>query len=296
MPMPCCRRFNSLFDVRVFDLKVPDLSPSDLKAPEVSATTNKLSVNGIEVFLEGQGEQTILMIHGWPDTYRLWDGQVALLKEHFRCARFSLPGFEVNQPARASSFDEMMLLFKAITDAVSPGKPVILMLHDWGCVFGYQFAAQYPQRVARMVGVDIGDSFSKAFLGALTGKEKLMIAAYQLWLALAYKLGGLGTTMTRWMARTLRCKVDPTLIAAQQNYPYVMQWTGGFKKAVNFFPHCPFLYLYGKRKPFMFHSPKWLEKLAAHPGSEVHGFATGHWVMAGDPVGFNQKLLAWLLR
>jgi cis-3-alkyl-4-acyloxetan-2-one decarboxylase len=267
-----------------------------LKDPDVSETVSKLNVQGIDVFLEGKGEQVILMIHGWPDTYRLWDAQVALLKDKFRCARFSLPGFEVNQAPRSASLEEMIALFKAIADAVSPTQPLTLMLHDWGCMFGYQFAAQYPERVARMVGVDIGDSFSKAFLGALTGKAKLMIAAYQLWLALAYKLGSVGTVMTRWMARTLRCKVDPSMIAAQQNYPYVLQWTGGFKKAVNFFPHCPFLYLYGRRKPFMFHSEKWLEKLAASPGSEVHGLATGHWVMGADPVGFNQKLLGWLVR
>jgi cis-3-alkyl-4-acyloxetan-2-one decarboxylase len=253
-----------------------------------------LNVQGIEVFVEGEGDSTLLMIHGWPDTYRLWDKQVALLKNDFRCARFSLPGYEVNQPARAVSLEEMIELFKAIADALSPDKPLTLMLHDWGCVFGYQFAAQYPERVSRIVGVDIGDSFSKNFLSVLTGKEKLMIAAYQLWLALAYKLGGLGTVMTRWMARKLSCKVAPNMIAAQQNYPYVLAWTGGFKKAVNFVPHCPFLYLYGKRKPFMFHSPQWLEELASSPGSEVHGFATGHWVMVGDPVGFNQKLLHWL--
>jgi cis-3-alkyl-4-acyloxetan-2-one decarboxylase len=262
----------------------------------VSDSTTTLNVQGIEVHLEGQGEQTILMIHGWPDSYRLWDRQVDLLKARFRCARFSLPGYEVGNPPRAASLEEMISLFKAITDAVSPMQPVTLLLHDWGCVFGYQFAARYPERVARIVGVDIGDSFSKAFLGSLSTKEKFMIAAYQLWLALAYKLGGLGTVMTRWMARQLSCKVDPQFIAAQQNYPYVLNWTGGFKKAVNFFPHCPFLYLYGKRKPFMFHSSKWLERLAASPGSEVHGFATGHWVMVGDPAGFNQKLLAWLSR
>jgi cis-3-alkyl-4-acyloxetan-2-one decarboxylase len=255
---------------------------------------SKLKVQGIDVVLEGEGQDTIVMIHGWPDTYRLWDKQVALLKSSFRCARFSLPGFEVNQAARPTSLEEMIVLFKAITDAVSPDKPVTLMLHDWGCVFGYQFAARYPERVARIVGVDIGDSFSRAFLGGLTGKTKLMIAAYQLWLALAYRLGAVGNWMTRWMARKLGCTADPALMGAQQNYPYVMQWTGGFAKAVNYVPNCPFLYIYGKRKLFMFHSAKWLEKLASMPGSEAHGLSTGHWVMVADPTGFNQKLIEWL--
>lgn len=253
-----------------------------------------LEVKGVKVRIEGEGVDTILMIHGWPDTYRLWDNQVAVLKDSYRCARFTLPGYEIEEPPRRLSLLEMVDLFKAIADAVSPDRPLILLLHDWGCVFGYQFAAQYPERVGRIVGVDIGDTFSADFVQSLSTKAKLMIALYQLWLALAYRLGRLGTAMTRWMARTLRCSVAPSRIAAQQNYPYVLQWSGGFKKAVNYFPACPILYLYGKRKPFMFHSRQWLERISSHPKSEVEGFATGHWVMTQDPVGFNQRVLAWL--
>ena len=39
-------------------------------------------IDGIEVLIEGSGRpdaQTIVMIHGWPDTLRLWDAQVAAL-------------------------------------------------------------------------------------------------------------------------------------------------------------------------------------------------------------------------
>ena len=255
-----------------------------------------LQVQGTDVYIEGTGEQTILMIHGWPDTYRLWDGQVAALSGQYRCARFTLPGFDVSQAARAPSLDEMVSLFGQIADAVSPDKPLILMLHDWGCVFGYQYAARNPQRVARLIGIDIGDTTSKAFLATLSGKAKAMVAGYQLWLALAHKLGGLGSVMTRWMARKLGCPVAPERIGAQQNYPYVMQWTGGFSTAQSYTPVCPTLYFYGTRKPFMFHSPRWLEKLAAIPGSEAHGLKTGHWVMLGDPEGFNSRLLTWLAR
>jgi cis-3-alkyl-4-acyloxetan-2-one decarboxylase len=253
-----------------------------------------VQVQGIDVHLEGEGPEIILMIHGWPDSYRLWDAQVAHLKGRYRCARFSLPGYEVDQPPRPVTLDQMIALFLAITDAISPGAPVILMLHDWGCVFGYQFVARHPERVSRLIGVDIGDSFSKAFAGSLGAKQKLMIAAYQLWLALASKLGAVGTRMTRWMAKALGCKTQSEFIAAQQNYPYVLQWTGGFSRAVNYFPQCPTLYLYGKRKPFMFHSNKWLDKLSAQPGSEVHGFATGHWVMIGAPDAFNETVAKWL--
>jgi pimeloyl-ACP methyl ester carboxylesterase len=185
-------------------------------------------------------------------------------------------------------------LIVQIAKTVSPDKPVVLMLHDWGCFYGYQFAARYPERVARIVGVDIGDTNSKAFLGALSLKEKLSIAGYQLWLAAAYHLGAVGTRMTRWLAKAMQCPVQMESLGAQQNYPYWHQWTGKFARAKSFKPHCPMLFLYGKRKPFRFHSQAWEDALNASPGSRVRAFSTGHWVMLGDPQGFNQEVLSWL--
>ena len=34
-----------------------------------------MRIDGVEVFVEGVGP-AIVMIHGWPDTHRLWDAQV----------------------------------------------------------------------------------------------------------------------------------------------------------------------------------------------------------------------------
>lgn len=96
------------------------------------------------------------------------------------------------------------------------------------------------------------------------------------------------------MAAQLRCPVPSERIAAQQNYPYVMAWSGGFSGAVNFTPSCPVLYIYGERKPFMFHSPQWLESLRNSRGSNVHGMATGHWVMTQQPEAFNDYVEQWL--
>ena len=31
------------------------------------------TVQGTEVLIEGQGIETIVCIHGWPDTHRVWD-------------------------------------------------------------------------------------------------------------------------------------------------------------------------------------------------------------------------------
>ena len=257
-----------------------------------------VSVDGIAVHIDGDGADTLVFLHGWPDTFRLWDATVAALKGRYRCVRFTLPGFDLDLPARGTSLEQMTALLARIVDDVSPGKSVTLVLHDWGCAFGYEFAAQHPEKVARIVAIDVGDHNSDALRRTLSAKAKVQVFVYQFWLAIAWYMGGaLGDRMTRGMARALRCRTDPKTITCQMNYPYSMKWFGafgGWGGARHVDPHCPVLYTYGERKLFMFHSDQWLKRLAARPGSKVQGFATGHWVMVQQPEALNACLLEWL--
>jgi pimeloyl-ACP methyl ester carboxylesterase len=256
-----------------------------------------VNVDGIEVFVDGAGPP-VVMIHGWPDTYRLWDTTVAALKDRYRCIRFTLPGFDLSRAGRAYSLDEVIDTIRRIVAETSPHAKVNLLLHDWGCLFGYQFAMRHRDLVDRVIGVDIGDAGSRAHRAELGRKGMLAVFTYQMWLALAWRIGGsLGTAMARRMARTMRCPTDPRGIGAQMGYPYAIRWlgvAGGFKGLRAFEPAGPMLYIYGERKPFMFHSRRWIEWLAARPGSRVIGMPTGHWIMVAQPREFNDALRAWL--
>jgi cis-3-alkyl-4-acyloxetan-2-one decarboxylase len=261
-----------------------------------------MRVNGIEVVVEGAGARTVVMVHGWPDTLRLWDGQVAALKDNYRCVRFTLPGFDVSEPGKAYSLDEVVEAITAVVQVAAPGEKVILMLHDWGCFYGYQFASRHPELVERVVGVDIGDAGSRRNLKELGLTGKLAIVAYQYWLALAWRLGAsvngrIGDAMARGMARLLRCPTDPRSIGWQMGYPYAVRWlgaAGGVRGLRTFKPHCPMLFMYGEKKPVMFHSRGWAEELAANPVNQVLPFPTGHWIMVSRRTEFNQAVLAWL--
>ena len=133
-------------------------------------------------------------------------------------------------------------------------------------------------------------------------REKFSVFAYQYWLAMAWKIGhafspGLGNRMTRAMARWLRCPTQPASISYRMNYPYAMQWfdtAGGFKRAAPVQLPMPMLYVYGARKPFMFHSPEWLDRLAAREGCAVEGLPCGHWVMVSQPEAFQARVRQWL--
>jgi pimeloyl-ACP methyl ester carboxylesterase len=85
-----------------------------------------LSIRGIDVFIEGEGQDTVVMIHGWPDTRHLWDGALQALKPILRCVCFTLPGYDLAKPARAASLAQMTALIADIVRAVSPARPVML--------------------------------------------------------------------------------------------------------------------------------------------------------------------------
>lgn len=272
------------------------------QASNTPGTEQCITVHGTDVWLQGQGDEVVLMLHGWPDTRALWDGTVAALQDRYTCARLTLPGFETGPSA--TSLDDICQLLQQIADRTSPDKPVTLMLHDWGCVFGYEFAMRHPERVARVVAVDVGDHNSGALMRSWRTPQKLSVAGYQLWLALAWKMGlhlsaALGNRMTRAMARWLGCQADPASISYRMNYPYAMQWfgsAGGLRGTAPIRLSMPLLFVYGTRKPFMFHSPAWLDKLATREGCAVEALPCGHWVMLSRPAAFHACVRDWLGR
>ena len=234
------------------------------------------------------------MIHGWPDSYRLWDGQAELLGLFYHCARFTLPGFTVG-PAQTWSLDELIEHIRYAVCTASPDHPVILLLHDWGCVLGYQFCMRYPHLVSRVIGIDVGDAGSDDHRRVSGWKGQLGTAAYQLWLAAAWWLGGkAGGAMARWMGRVLHVPGTPTRITAQMGYLYFMLWLGRLKPLRPVHLHSPVLFIYGRHKPFCFHSPAWEHSIAASPAGRVVAMETGHWPMVEQPELLATTIHGWL--
>ena len=250
---------------------------------------------GVEVVAEGCGPETVVFVHGWPDTLRLWDRQVEFLRDRYRCVRFTLPGFSAGHPRYARSLDEVVDVIRQVVEQAAGG-PSTLLLHDWGCFFGYQFALRHPQLVRRVIGVDVGDAGSRRNLKELGLKAKALVIAYQLWLATAWRVGGsIGDSMARTMARIAGAPGDPASIGAHMGYPYYVQWVqGGYRRARPFVPACPMLFVYGRRKPFMFHSAGWADDVASVPGNRVLAFDTGHWVMVEAAEQLSRAVADWL--
>ena len=260
-------------------------------------TQTIMEIDGIPVYIEGDGIETVLMIHGWPDTYHLWDGQIEAMSQQYRCVRFTLPGFEIGAARRKWSIEELCLFFDRVIDATSQGKPVTLLLHDWGCTFGYRLYLKNPDKIKRIIGVDVGDPVSRWEEASL--KVRISILVYQHWLAFAWLIGGrTGNWMAQTMARIGHCPTIGPQVTANQAYPYYMNWLAGAQSyrqnKRRFVPSCPMLFIYGLKKPFMFHTEGWLTRVLENPLSKALAFDSGHWVMIEQSEQFTSAVINWL--
>lgn len=235
---------------------------------------------------------TIVFVQGWPDDATVWDEHVAQLSDRHRCVRTTLPNFDGRRTVRwGHSTDEIVAALAAMIREVSPQAPVTLVLHDWGCYWGYLLHHRHPELVARVAGLDIAPHIEPS-AGAVLG-----IIAYQWWLIAAFLVdGAIGDRMTRAFARAMQAPLPATKITSWMNYPYRNVWREIFSRrrrneTADYWPRNPLLFVYGKRKPFPFHSQKWIEYVQSTGGKAI-GLDCGHWVQL-DPA-FADILAGWL--
>lgn len=79
----------------------------------------------------------VLMVHGYPDTHRLWRGVGALLADDFRVVAYDTRGqgdSVTGAPDVSFTLDVLANDLFAVIDAVSPDRPVHVVGHDWGSI------------------------------------------------------------------------------------------------------------------------------------------------------------------
>jgi len=243
---------------------------------------------------------TLVFIHGWPDSANVWRKQVEALGQSFRCVLVTLPNFG-EEAVQAGGFDfpELVGRLAATVRQVQPQGKVGLVTHDWGAYIGYLLEKTHPDLFMKMAALDIGGHLKPADF-----KSAMMAIGYQWSLIACWLAGGvippLGALMTKGVANVIRVPArQRTLIRSRYNYSYFYFWRntllpwkrGGLLGRYR--PRCPVLYLFGERKPLMFHSPKWLQ-IVSDSGGYAEGIAgAGHWLMETHADAVNEKMADW---
>jgi pimeloyl-ACP methyl ester carboxylesterase len=253
-----------------------------------------------EYRIEGKPDgPTLVFIHGWPDNASLWRKQVAALGADFRCVLLTLPNFG-EQSVRAGGFDfpELTRRIVATIRQVHPEGQVGLVTHDWGAYLGYLLEQQHPELFVKMAALDIGGHLSPGL------KQALMITAYQWALIAAWLVGGvippLGGLLAQGVGKVIGVPSrQRAALRSRYGYPYFYLWRNlllPWKRTHllgRYRPQCPVLFLFGERKPMMFHSARWLQ-IVADSGGHAEGIpGAGHWFMETHAETVNKRILDW---
>ncbi|MDN3029023.1 alpha/beta hydrolase [Streptomyces sp. S.PB5] len=106
---------------------------------------------GINYVIGGHGP-TLLLIHGYPQTWYEWHGIMPALAEHYTVIAPDLPGAG-HSDTPASGYDKKTMAAKLHALLASLGKDhdVNVVGHDIGTMVAYAYAAQYPHNVRKLV-------------------------------------------------------------------------------------------------------------------------------------------------
>ncbi len=115
--------------------------------------------------VDGDGDRTVVLTHGWGATAHMWEPQVAALGAHARVVSWDLRGHGRSpSPDDASAYDVAVALDDL--DGLVGGRAV-LVGHSLGGQLSLAFALRHPERVAGLGLLSTGPGYRDA-----TGREQ----------------------------------------------------------------------------------------------------------------------------
>lgn len=92
----------------------------------------------IALYFHGDpGKQTIILVHGYPDSHTVWNGVAEVLAQDFHVVTYDTRGAgRSSYPSTPAGYRMEHLAddLNAVIDTVSPDRPVHLVGHDWGSI------------------------------------------------------------------------------------------------------------------------------------------------------------------
>jgi pimeloyl-ACP methyl ester carboxylesterase len=109
---------------------------------------------GVKLHYVTAGEgPLLLLLHGFPDYHYTWRDQMPALSKHFQVVALDLRGYnKSDQPEGVENYKigKLVADVAAVLDHFKQ-KKLVLVGHDWGGFIAWMFATTYPDRVDRLV-------------------------------------------------------------------------------------------------------------------------------------------------
>ncbi|MBQ0827794.1 SDR family oxidoreductase [Streptomyces tagetis] len=110
------------------------------------ARERRVRTGGVDLCVAELGSPehpTVMLVHGYPDSKEVWSEVAVRLADRFHVVLYDVRGHgrsSAPHPLRGGfTLEKLTDDFLAVADAVSPGRPVHLVGHDWGSVQSWEF-------------------------------------------------------------------------------------------------------------------------------------------------------------
>jgi pimeloyl-ACP methyl ester carboxylesterase len=150
--------------LRLFLLGIVCAFTARAEAPIASLTKD---VGGTKLhYLSAGHGPTVILLHGYAETSRMWRPLIPLLADHFTVIAPDLPGIgDSDIPAKGLDMKSAATTIHALAKALGVTKARVVG-HDIGLMVAYAYTAQYPTEVEKLVLMD-------AFLPGVEGWEPI---------------------------------------------------------------------------------------------------------------------------
>lgn len=114
--------------------------------------------NGVRIHYVtiGEGQTSIVMIHGFPDFWYTWRNQMIALMSKYQVAAIDLRGYNLSDKPQGGEYYLMLHLVSDIQAVIRhlEKDKVIIMGHDWGGAIAWFFAMYFPTMTERLIVLD----------------------------------------------------------------------------------------------------------------------------------------------
>ncbi len=136
-------------------LWTPDLGRVELEARYAQPPSRFVQVQGVRLHVRESGPTAgpaLVLLHGFGASLHTWEPWALALQDHFRVIRIDLPGAGLTgaDPTGDYSDTRGVQLLAALMDQLGLDQAT-LVGHSMGGRLAWRFAAEQPQRVARLV-------------------------------------------------------------------------------------------------------------------------------------------------
>ena len=111
--------------------------------------------NGVRIHYVtiGEGQTSIVMIHGFPDFWYTWRNQMIALMSRYQVAAIDLRGYNLSDKPQGGEYYLMRHLISDIQAVIRylEKDKAIIMGHDWGGAIAWFFAMYIPTMTERLI-------------------------------------------------------------------------------------------------------------------------------------------------